>query len=162
MSKWQWCQLIGFQAYWMIAVLGQNPMTWLCLALLGLHFSFSPSPKRDLWILPLALPGIIVDGLLTRLGFFQFDDFPFWLGLLWVGFVLTIGHSQRWMYRVPAALLPVLGAIAGCAAYLGAWRLGAVEFLYGPLTVALVIALAWAVLLPSMVMFDKRLRGPYD
>lgn len=158
MSRWQWLQLIGFQAYWLIAVLGQNPMTWLCLALLGLHFYFTPTLKRDLWVLPLAIPGMIVDGLLTRLGFFQFDSVPFWLGLMWFGFVLTLGHSQRWMYRVPLALLPILGAIAGCCAYLGAWRLGAVEFLYGPVTAALVIAIAWAMLLPMMVLMDKRLR----
>lgn len=158
MSQWQWFQLIGFQAFWLVAVLGQNPLAWLCLVLLGLHFYFSPSPKRDLWILPLALPGMMADGLLIRLGFFQFDHYPFWLGLLWIGFVLTLGHSQRWMNRVPLPLLPLIGAIGGSAAYLGAWRLGAVEFLHGPVTATLVIAIAWAMILPMMVVMDKRLR----
>src|SRR5690554_7619146 len=96
MSKWQWAQLIGFEGFWLFAVVGQNPLAWLTVLLLVGHFVFTPSRAVDIRILGLAAIGVSLDALLTLIGVFVFDQTPWWLLLLWVGFVLTLGHSMRW------------------------------------------------------------------
>lgn len=78
---WQWAHLLGFNLYWLLAVKWQQPGP--LLALLLLHFLFSPSRQRDWRLIPVALAGSLLDALLWRLGLFDFKaGFPLWLALL--------------------------------------------------------------------------------
>ena len=97
MSKWQWAQLVGFYGFWLLAVIGQNSLAWVLAVLLLAHFIFTPTRVADLKVLSLALLGLSMDGLLAWFGVFSFSQWPLWLVLLWLGFVLTLGHSLAWL-----------------------------------------------------------------
>ncbi|WP_417614769.1 DUF2878 domain-containing protein [Oceanisphaera sp.] len=159
MSKWQWTQLLGFEGFWLLAVAGQNQWVLLTALLLVLHFVFTPSRRADIGVLWLALAGMTIDLMLTVTGVFFFDHWPLWLGVLWIGFVLTLGHSLRWMRRLPAWLLMMVGALAGTTSYLTGWQLGAVTLPLGLWPSVLVLASLWSALLPILVRLDQHLRS---
>ena len=95
---WQWAHLLGFNLYWVLAVKWQQPGP--LLALLLLHFLFSPRRRQDWRLIPVALAGCLLDLLLWWLGLFHFSSgFPLWLVLLWCGFALTLSHGLRWLRR---------------------------------------------------------------
>ncbi|MDP5291497.1 DUF2878 domain-containing protein [Oceanimonas sp. CHS3-5] len=158
MSKWQWTQLVAFEGFWLLAVAGQNPWAWLTGALLLVHFTFTPSRRADLRVLWLAALGLGVDALLTLGGVFEFSHWPLWLGLLWVGFVLTLGHSLVWLRRFSWPWLALTGAGAGASSYIAGWKLDAVVLPLGFWPSALILALIWSGLLPLLVVLDQRLR----
>lgn len=159
MSPWQWIQLLAFEGFWLLAVAGQNRWAWLVVLLLLAHFLFTPSRRADARAMLLVLPGLAVDAALTGAGVFRFAEPPWWLLLLWLGFVLTLGHSLVWLRRFSWPLLALTGALAGSSSYLAGWRLEAVKLPLGPWTSALVLALVWAPLLPLLVHLDRRLRS---
>lgn len=108
---WQWAHLLGFNLYWLLAVKWQQPGP--LLAMLLLHFLFSPSRLRDLRLLPIAVAGCLLDVLLWQLGLFRFPSgFPLWLVLLWLGFALTLAHGMRWLLRLPAGSRRCLAYLA--------------------------------------------------
>lgn len=76
MTKWLWFQLISFQVMWLSLILGGN--TWLpvTLAILAMHFVFTPSRIDDTKVLILALGGFIIDLSMMQLGFFSFSVWP--------------------------------------------------------------------------------------
>ncbi|MBL1378228.1 DUF2878 domain-containing protein [Zobellella iuensis] len=159
MSRWQWIQLLAFEGFWLLAVAGQNRWLAPVVLLLLVHFVFTPSRRADSRVLSLALLGLAVDGGLAWAGVFAFDHPPWWLALLWAGFVLTLGHSLVWLRGFAPWLLALTGALAGASSYLAGWRLGAVQLPLGFWVSALVLALVWAALLPLLVRLDRRLRS---
>jgi hypothetical protein len=158
-TRWFWIQLVLFQALWLICVIGQNDWILLALMMLGVHFMFSPVAKQDVRVLSLALIGISIDATLTMTGVFEFGAFPFWLGLLWIGFSLSLGHSLGWLKKIPTVLLIPMAAVMGSVSYLGGWKLDAVELPFGVITSMLLLALIWACLLPLLLKLDTRLRS---
>lgn len=158
--RWLWLQLIQFQCLWLIAILGQND--WLLLALLILlsHFIFTNTRRLDWRVLPLALFGIVMDTGLSMLGVFEFDQIPFWLALLWVGFVLSLGHSLYWLNHLPRLFLIPIGAIVGTLSYLAGWRLDAVSLPMGVMYSSLILAVSWAAILPLLVVLNANIRRP--
>lgn len=158
MSKWQWAQLIGFQALWLLAVMGQNATVWLLGLLLLGQFIFTPSRSQDLRVLALAGIGVVMDALLTWSGVFEFSQSPWWLLLLWLGFVLTLGHSMRWLSGVHWPWLMLMGAVSGPCSYIAGWRLDAVSLPLGVLPTLWILVPLWALLLPVLVRADKHLR----
>ncbi|MBC8212981.1 MAG: DUF2878 domain-containing protein [Gammaproteobacteria bacterium] len=159
MTRWLWIQLVQFQALWLICVMGQNDLILLALLMIGVHFMFSPAVKQDMRVLPLALIGISIDATLALSGVFAFGAFPFWLGLLWAGFSLSLGHSLVWLKKIPTVLLIPMAAVMGPASYLAGWKLDAVELPFGVSTSMLLLALIWACLLPLLLKLDTRLRS---
>lgn len=157
MSKWQWSQLIGFQCFWLLAVVGQNSSTALLCLLLLSHFVFTPSRAQDARVLLLAGLGISVDFLLSLSGVFVFNQPPFWLGLLWLGFVLTLGHSMGWLSRLKWPWLMVIGALSGPSSYLAGWRLEAVTLPLGISTTLFILVPIWALLLPLLIRWQQQL-----
>ena len=158
MRFWFWSQLIAFQLLWFSAVIGGNQWLVIPLSLIALHFIFSPSHRVDWHVIPIALIGMGADAILTWVGVFEFDGFPYWLGILWIGFVLTLGHSMAWLRRMPVALLVPMGALAGTLSYLAGWKLEAVALPMGVSWSALTLAVLWACLLPALVRLDSRIR----
>ncbi len=155
---WFWIQLLLFQCLWFIAVIGQNQWLLAGVVLLVLHFIFSNSRTRDWRVLPIAVIGMIMDALLTQLGVFEFNHFPFWLGLLWVGFILSLGHSLNWLNHLPRLLLIPIGAIAGTLSYLAGWKLDAVGLPMGVVQSITILAISWGMILPLLAVLNERIR----
>ncbi|ART79578.1 DUF2878 domain-containing protein [Oceanisphaera avium] len=162
MSKWQWAQLVGFYGFWLLAVMGQNLVAWLLALLLMAHFIVTPNPRLDFKVVSLALLGLSVDVVLTLSGVFSFSQWPVWLGLLWVGFVLTLGHSMAWLATRPRWQQALLGAVTGPSSYITGWRLGAVDLPLGPGWTLLLLAPLWSLLLITLVRLDVTLRRHSD
>lgn len=158
MSRWQWSQLIAFQLLWFVAVLGRNEWVVLGVLIVILHFLFSPLRGSDWQVIPIALIGMAVDSLFTFSGLFAFQSFPIWLGVLWIGFVLSLGHSLAWLHRLPRWTLAPIGAVTGTLSYIAGWKLQAVDFPQGYLLTAGALAVAWALILPTLVLLDHKIR----
>jgi hypothetical protein len=152
-----WAQAIGFQLLWFNAILGQNQWLLLGIGLLLCSVAFSPKRNADLKLWPLALVGLAGDALLTLTGVFVFEQFPLWLGTIWLGFVFTLNHSMLWLQRLQRPFQAMIGAIAGTLSYLAGARLGAVDLPNGQGITALVLAAYWAALLPGLLMMSRRL-----
>ena len=156
--KWVLIQFLVFQALWFIAVLGGNQWLVAAALLLALHFWLTPSRAADWRVLPIALLGIMLDSVLTLVGVFEFESIPLWLGLLWLGFVLTLGHSLAWLNNLPRIMLAPIGAIAGCLSYLAGWKFDAVGLPLGVMYSSLTLAICWGLMLPALVVLDNRIR----
>lgn len=159
MKFWFWTQALCFQLIWLLTVVGGN--TWLIfpISILIIHLYLSPTSKEDLKILPLALIGIFLDLSFAQLGLFVFDSFPWWLIILWLGFVLNFGHSLIFLRKLKVYWQSILGAAGGCYAYLLSWKLNAVDLPMGAMISGTIIAVAWAGILPVMIRCDSFLRS---
>ncbi|MGL5948296.1 MAG: DUF2878 family protein [Aeromonas sp.] len=151
---WPLAHLLGFNLYWFLAVRVQ--LLWPLWLLLSLHFVFSPSRRRDGQLWPLVLCGIALDGGLWGLGLFEFFAFPWWLGLLWVGFVLSLSHSLRWLWSWRVWQQGLVGVIGGAGSYLAGAALGAVALPWGFWPSALVLSLVWFIGLPLLLVGAAR------
>lgn len=158
MSPWHWQQLIGFKVFWLAAVVGGNQWILFCSGLLVAHFLASPTARKDIVVLPLALIGIAVDGLFSLAGVFYFEHAPLWLLVLWLGFVLTLHHGLHWLQSLPVHFAAIVGIFAGTASYFAGFKMGAVDFPLGIGISLTLIALCWAILLPLLIKTHNALR----
>lgn len=160
-NRFKFLQALLFQALWFSCVLLGNHGLALAAALLGLHFYLAAQPLEEARLCVLALLGVVIDASLWFAGVYSFSALPLWLLLLWPGFVLSLGHSLQWLRRLPQYGVALLGAVSGTSSYLAAWRLGAVDFAYGPLFTGLILSLIWMLLLPLLVTIDEKMRAQY-
>lgn len=152
-----WAQAVGFQALWFSAVLGQNQWLWVGICLLLASLAWSPKRHDDLRLWPLALLGFAGDLALSYAGVFAFEQTPFWLATIWLGFVFTLNHSMQWLNKVSLLAQAGVGALAGSLSYMAGYRLGAVDLPYGQWLSAIMLAVYWAALLPTLLLFSHRL-----
>lgn len=157
-NKWLCFQFASFQVIWLICVLGGNHFLWAPILLILIHLKFSPTQKQDLWVLPLAGLGFVIDIFLSKAGVYSFSSIPYWLLILWLAFILNFGHSLRYLNKTPLAAISLIGAIAGAWSYLAAWKLGAVALPLGMSVSAFIVMLEWAILLPILVKADNFIR----
>lgn len=153
--RFVWLNAFIFQALWWSAVLLGDQAVWLMLGLLILHGYVSPSRYADLAILPLALLGWLVEAEMVALGIIQFQSqlaFPVYMLLLWIGLVWSFNHSLAWLQPLPWWGLSVLGAVAGGLSYYAAHQLGALQWGLEPWLSVIVIAIHWALLLPTQLL----------
>ncbi len=147
---WPWMQLLGFNLFWFVAVVWQQPAP--LLALLALHGLCSPQRRRDLRLLPIALAGCLLDALLWQLGLFEFAaGFPLWLALLWLGFALTLAHGLRWLVVLPRWQQALIGGFGGASSYLAGAAMGAVHLPWGLWISGSVLAVIWMAWLPVLL-----------
>lgn len=155
---WQWAHLLGFNLYWLLAVKWQQPGP--LLAMLLLHFLFSPSRQRDRRLLPIAVAGCLLDALLWQLGLFHFPaGFPLWLVLLWLGFALTLAHGMRWLLRLPRWQQALFGMVGGTSSYVAGAAMGAVHLPWGIGISAALLAVIWMWWLPVLLWVMVKLEG---
>ncbi|MBM0491071.1 DUF2878 family protein [Aeromonas jandaei] len=155
---WQWAHLLGFNLYWLLAVKWQQPGP--LLAILLLHFLFSPSRQRDWRLLPIAVAGCLLDALLWQLGLFRFASvFPLWLVLLWLGFALTLAHGMRWLLRFPRWQQALYGMVGGTSSYVAGAAMGAVHLPWGIGISAALLAVIWMWWLPVLLWVMVKLEG---
>ncbi|WP_429034620.1 DUF2878 domain-containing protein [Aeromonas veronii] len=155
---WQWAHLLGFNLYWLLAVKWQQPGP--LLAMLLLHFLFSPSRQRDWRLLPIAVVGCLLDALLWQLGLFRFPSgFPLWLVLLWLGFALTLAHGMRWLLRLPSWQQALFGVFGGASSYVAGAAMGAVNLPWGIWVSTALLAVIWMWWLPVLLWVMVKLEG---
>ncbi|SIQ86610.1 Protein of unknown function [Aeromonas sp. RU39B] len=148
-KRWRWGQLLGFNLLWTLAVTGA-PLPWLA-GLLLLHLVFSPSRRRDVALIPLAIGGFVLDLLLWRVGVFGFASWPWWLLFLWIGFIWSLPHGLSWLLAWRPLWQAAMGACFGPFAYLMGARLGDIHLPLGTVPTLCVLALIWSLLLPVLI-----------
>jgi len=156
-----WFNIVWFQLCWLSAVWLQQPI--LVAALLSLHLALVANKKQEVVLLILcALPGLLLDSLLTSLGLFQFPSeitllLPSWLILLWLCFCATFNLSLKF-FANHLWLSAFAGAIGGSSSYLAGHNLNAVVLGHNLITSTLLLAVIWALLLPLLFNLHKNLR----
>jgi hypothetical protein len=144
-----------YQTIWFACILGGNTWAVGCLALIVLHLLLSPKRWEDLRMMGIVLcGGLLVDGILLKIGFFSFRisgfPIPFWLMIIWLGLATTPNHSLAWMKRKPL-LSMFFGALGGPAAYWAGVRLGAATFQWDLAASLGLLAIIWAAIWTSIM-----------
>lgn len=153
---------LWFYGLWLTAVLGREDWLPLTIALLAVHLLAAKYPGVEFRsAIPLAGLGLTIDGALSALGFFHFEQgvwLPPWLMYLWLGFVMCLHRSlqffeRHWLIAIGG------GGIGGTFSYWSAMRLDAVEFGFTtPFTLACLVV-QWSLLFPLLIFLNQRLRN---
>lgn len=174
MSKSMIMNFLLFQLGWFACVLGgayDQTLLGCLIAMLVIayHFYRANEAIQELRLLAVALIiGFIFESIVTSQGLARYSHgqvfdviAPLWMILMWPLFATTLNLSMRWMKSLSPLLVSLVGAIFAPLAYYAGNRLGAVE--YDNLTLSLsIIAIAWAALLPALVIFSIKLDGYSD
>lgn len=161
---------LAFLAGWWGSVLGAAAgFPWvgpvIVLMVAALHLSIVPRPRRELLLLLAAAGiGLVVDSLMTMLGWLRYDVgvlvhglAPYWIVAMWIGFATTLNTCMRWLRGRPL-LAAGFGAVGGPLVYWIGGRLGALELAEGPWPMA-GIALVWALVMPLLYGLARRFDG---
>lgn len=161
---------IAFQIGWFACVLGAaNDMPWLgaliAIPIVFWHLSQASNKQQEIRLIILALAiGPILDQALLTFGFSVFPQhdiasliLPSWMLALWVIFATTLNVSLRWM-RGKTLVAIIFGAVGGPLAYLGASKLGAIQFNHFN-TSMLLLSIGWAMITPLLLMLSIKFDG---
>ncbi len=86
---------------------------------------------------------------------------PFWILLLWLALAMVFNHSMS-VFKGRLLLIGLLAAVGSPMSYYAGARFGAVEWLAPAWQVVLATGLSWALLLPALFWFARRLPGRRD
>lgn len=165
---WKYRKLVNFvmfQLGWFVCVLsGAHGVQWAAVlvigAMLAVHFAFLSEDRRvDGMTLAVAgVLGSLADSAVAAAGFIRFASpwpiawlEPLWMALLWLNFSTTLNASLSWL-RGRYVLAALLGAVGGPLAYFGGVKLGAIEIAQNPLLAYGLVALAWAAVMPVLLV----------
>ena len=171
MNKPMIINFLLFQLGWFACVLGgaydQALLgSMIALTIIAYHCYQARDAIQEGRLLLLALIiGLIFESIITSQGLARYSngqvfDFmaPLWMILMWPLFATTLNLSMRWMKGLAPVIVAIVGALFAPLAYYAGNRLGAVS--YDDITISLVvIAMAWAVLLPALVIVSLKLDG---
>ncbi|WP_432695658.1 DUF2878 domain-containing protein [Marinobacterium sp. YM272] len=160
-----WISLIGFQAIWWSLILWGNSALLPAMLLLLAHLLFHRTPRQELQLMIyVALPGFLVDSMLTLAGVFVFPATamvaPAWLLLLWFAFAATLNQALGW-FSGRYLLAALIGGVGGSSTYIAAAELGAVSLGLGLVPAFLLLTLVWTLLFPFLIWL-KDYRGGRD
>ena len=161
---------ILFQAIWLASVLGAakgNMIScWILFITLIYWQLFCPKNRNsnDKYFLAVLLPlGLVIDSLWAYFGLIEFREpipysyaAPYWIGILWVTFALSLNHSMKWLFDKPKLAL-LFGAMGGPLSYLAAQRLEAIIIHDTYLTLVL-LSVSWLTVMFIILLIDRKLR----
>ena len=157
--------VLMYQAIWFVAVLGTIDYQWLLALLLLLHVVWSGQWQREMRLMLLGAGlGGTIDAVFTGLGVYVFSSsvswspIPLWLIAIWMGFCGTLRHSLRPLVNKPFVITG-LAAVGAPMSYLAAQRFGAVDFPLGGLRTAIMVGMAWVVVMPALAWLSKESSG---
>ena len=166
--------LVNFLLYqigWFAIVLGAGSgRPWLgsmcALALVAVHFAMVGDWPRHLLLGGFAMMlGVLLDSVQLGVGVFEFTSgsiapwlVPPWIAVLWIQFATILPFCLRWL-SARYGLSSLLGFIGGPLAFSAGERLGAVVFLPPRLPHSLILAVVWALALPTLVFCCDRVVG---
>ncbi len=134
-----------FQLVWWLLILQGNEAVWLASLVLIAQLSVSRRRIYDgVFMLAIAMPGLLLDSLLNYGGALVFTELPLWLALLWCHFGLSCLYSLQPMWRWSWLSVALVGAIGGSGSYIAGLKLGAVSSNWSETTLLLVLAPLWA------------------
>ncbi|WP_137222495.1 DUF2878 domain-containing protein [Shewanella sp. MEBiC00475] len=149
---------VCFQLVWWAGVLGHNQLVLLSILLIISHFLLSTSVRHDVRVMCVCGGiGIIVDSLLTGFGVFEFNIIPYWLGLLWLYFALSLHYSLAIFRTFPIWLQSLLGGLFGCLSYMAGAKFDAVVLPLGNVWSVFILALIWSGLFPVLLHISHRI-----
>ena len=171
MSRSLVTNFVLFQLGWFACVLGgaydQTLLgSLIAMAVIAYHFYNAPDAMKEFRLLMLALIiGLVFESIVTAQHFARYShgqmfEFiaPLWMILMWPLFATTLNLSMRWLKGLAPLSIALLGALFAPLAYFAGNRLGAVT--YDDFTLSMVlIAIAWAALLPVLVTLSLTLDG---
>lgn len=150
--------IVLFQLVWWLLVLKGNNALVVACAIIGLQILISPAKKNDLLLTTILAPlGILLDYCLTLSGVFSFNDWPWWLAILWIMFILTFNHSLSPIRLLPLSLQSLLGAIFGTISYYSGSVLNAVDLPLGNMLTIGILLLIWSLFFPFMIFLANKL-----
>lgn len=139
-----------FQGAWLDLLVFHSGLAPLFIVMLAAQLWREFGERFQHLLLPLLAVfglGIVLDGLLSFLGFFSFSDtemllsvIPFWLLMVWLAFTLSLPISFSWLLHKPSLAIGVFACMAPLS-YIAGRHIGVIEFANGTI---LLIALAWA------------------
>jgi hypothetical protein len=168
-----WINVVFYQATWLAAIAGAARGWWwagpaMFAAFAAWQLAVSRLRVADLKLmLCAAVVGFFVDSFCIRGGLFVYaapvpspDYAPIWIVALWMSFALTLNHSLAWL-KSHLPLASVLGAVGAPLAYLAAARgWHALAIAADPTLAFGALALAWAILTPTLFWLAGRLSPP--
>ena len=150
---------LSFQCIWWLGVLYQNQFIAISILFVFFHFALSKNKKSDLLVLlGVSTLGIVVDISLIHFGVFEFATTPWWLGLLWCFFALTLNSSLAFAHKLRLPLQLILGGVSGSLSYLAGANFGAVVLPFGTIYSAIMLAVIWSALFPVSMTIAARLK----
>ncbi len=163
--------VVLYQLGWFSCVLGAAlgfPFSGAvgALSLLAVHLLLADQRKADIQLmLSACLLGIVLDSLQQATGLFTFKIdprwplwLPLWVFVIWAQFATLFRFALFWLsgrYLLGA----LFGAVGGPLAYWGGIRLGAASFGDRPQLTLLILAAVWALVMPLLLWFSRRLGG---
>lgn len=159
-----------FQIAWFAAVMGAAHRwptlgTFLVLAVVAVHILMSVRPRTELAFVAIVVAlGLLFESAVAVQGHIVYPSgqpvswlAPYWIVALWGLLATAPNVTLRWLKRRPG-LAAVLGAICGPASFLAGVRLGGARFV-DAMPALLTLAIAWAVLMPTLMALSIRLDG---
>lgn len=156
---------IAFQLVWLFVIVAaaNDDMHFALLAITvfaSVQLYFSRWRLTDIKLIALGLSaGMMLDTIWLNLEIISYAGgeigqiVPWWIGYLWVNFMLTLNHSLSWL-KHRLKMLTVFTIFAAPLSYLAGSKLGAVSFLQPGLAV-LVLSLSWALLVPMLMCLAR-------
>lgn len=171
MTKSLITNLLLFQLGWFACVLGgaydQVLLgSMVALAVIAYHLYRAADASQEFRLLMLALIiGLVFESIVTSQGLARYSHgqvfesiAPLWMILMWPLFATTLNLSMRWLKGLAPLLIALIGALFAPLAYYAGNRLGAVQ--YDDIILSMsIIAIAWAVLFPVLVVMSLKLNG---
>lgn len=153
-----WMNLVLYQSIWFGSIFLQSSFEPVAITLLLLHFWLVPERSRELAVILICGGlGFTTDAALTQLGVYAYSPepnlivAPLWLAMIWFGFAGTVRHGLSFFMKRPWLAIPA-GAIVAPLNYVGAERFGAVSYPIGTMPTAIIVSLAWTVLMAIFVI----------
>jgi hypothetical protein len=147
-------QFVWFKLCWLGLILVPAILVWPVL--LYWFWSMWQLPiKARLAVISITIVGCVLDSLLLQSGVFSFvasDYLPFWMVLLWACFALVLVQVladwlRHWL------LAAVVGVVTGPLAYWAGALLGGQLVYSDIITMLLILAPCWALLLAAVVYY---------
>ncbi|BDZ72749.1 MULTISPECIES: DUF2878 domain-containing protein [Methylophaga] len=159
---------IAFQLVWFISIFSAaaNSSHYALLAtalFIIFQLALSPWKKTDIKLILLGLSaGMLLDTVWLNLDLMNYIDktfihvAPWWIGCLWINFMLTLNHSLSWLQRKPV-LLGLLCIVAAPLSYYAGSEAGAVS-LNTPFLALAVVSISWALWIPLLMQIANHWR----
>lgn len=152
---------IAFQLVWFISIFSAaaNSSHYALLVtamFIIIQLALSPWKKTDSKLILLGLAaGMLLDSVWLNLELMNYADktfihiAPWWIGCLWINFMLTLNHSLSWLQYKPVSLA-LLCIVAAPLSYYAGSEAGAVS-LNTPVLALAVVSISWALWIPMLM-----------
>ena len=162
--------ILAFKIGWVASVAGAASGTpalgpAVVLVVIAIHLRFANEPIRELILISATgAIGAAWDSVMVSAGWLSYPTgtivaglAPYWIVSMWMLFATTLNIAFRWL-QSKLLLAGVLGAVFGPMSYFAGAKTGAV-IINDLVSTMLALGLAWAVMLPALLLLAKRLDG---